>query len=110
MEKCQERAMLVWAQQRKEGKDSRVLGKGEKIKFYLHGLDRVFELDPIVINRVKSCSGFWHVILVATRSVHFLIRPRSKIGDWMCRSGKINPVMECDRHSIPIYEQGKEDR
>ena len=33
----------------KGGKGLRVLGKGEKIKFYLDGLDRVFEVEPIVI-------------------------------------------------------------
>ena len=33
----------------KGGKGLRVPGKGEKIKFYLDGLDRVFEVEPIVI-------------------------------------------------------------
>ena len=33
----------------KGGKGLRVLGKGERIKFYLDGLDRRFEVKPIVI-------------------------------------------------------------
>ena len=33
----------------KGGKGFRVLGKGEKIRFYLDGLDRKFEVEPIVI-------------------------------------------------------------
>ena len=33
----------------KGGKGLRILGKGEKIKFNLDGLDRVFEVEPIVI-------------------------------------------------------------
>ena len=33
----------------KGGKGLRVLGKGERIRFYLDGLDRRFEVEPIVI-------------------------------------------------------------
>ena len=33
----------------KGGKGLRVLGKGERIRFYFYGLDRRFEVEPIVI-------------------------------------------------------------
>ena len=33
----------------KGGKGLKVIGKGEKFKFYLDGLDKVFEVEPIVI-------------------------------------------------------------
>ena len=33
----------------KGGKGLRVIGKGEKIKFYLNELDCIFEVKPIVI-------------------------------------------------------------
>ena len=32
----------------KGGKGLRVLGKGERIRFYLDGLDKQFEVEPIV--------------------------------------------------------------
>ena len=35
----------------KGGKGLRVLGKEERIKFYLDGLDRRFEVEPIVKSR-----------------------------------------------------------
>ena len=48
--KCQGRLMLVWAQQKeKGGKGLIVFGIGVKFKFYLDGLDRVLEAEPIVI-------------------------------------------------------------
>ena len=37
--------MFVWAQRKKEGKDS-VSRRGEKINCYLDGLDQVFEEEP----------------------------------------------------------------
>ena len=52
--------------QEKGGKGLRVLGKGEKIKFYLDGLDRRFEVEPIVI---ESCSKFRDRIFQAAGSV-----------------------------------------
>ena len=40
----------------KDGKELRVLGKGEKIKFYLDGLDHGTNFD----RRPESCSEFWY--------------------------------------------------
>ena len=40
----------------KGGKGLRVLGKGEKIKFYLDGLDHGTNFD----RRPESCSEFWY--------------------------------------------------
>ena len=41
----------------KGGKGLRVLGKEERIRFYLDGLDRRFEVEPIVCDRgLKPCS------------------------------------------------------
>ena len=44
----------------KGGKGLRVLGKGEKIRFYLDGLDRRFEVEPIVIEGLNhTVSSFF---------------------------------------------------
>ena len=42
----------------KGGKGLRVLGKGEKIKFYLNGLDHRFEVEPIVIEGLNHAVNF----------------------------------------------------
>ena len=42
----------------KGGKGLKVLGKGEKIKFYLDGLDRRFEVEPIVIEGLNHAVNF----------------------------------------------------
>ena len=39
----------------KGGKGLRVIGKGERIKFYLDGLDRKFEVEP-------NCEGLNHAV------------------------------------------------
>ena len=75
-------------------KELKLLSKWEKIKIYLNGLDRVFEVNSIVIE------GFNHAVNfdITSESVHFLFRP-----------GKIDPVMWCDKLSIYINEKGTED-
>ena len=57
-------------------KGLRVLGKGEKIRFYLDGLDRRFEVEPIVI---ESCSEFWYRVFSSTGSVNILYGEGSEI-------------------------------
>ena len=42
----------------KGGKGLRVLGKGKIIKFYLDGLDRRFEIEPIVIEGLNHAVNF----------------------------------------------------
>ena len=42
----------------KVGKGLKVLGKGEKLKFYLDGLDRVFEVESIVIEGLNHAVNF----------------------------------------------------
>ena len=42
----------------KGGKGLRVLGKGERMKFYLDGLDKRFEVEPIVIEGVNHAVNF----------------------------------------------------
>ena len=42
----------------KGGKGLRVLGKGERIRFYLDGLDRKFEVEPIVIEGQNHAVNF----------------------------------------------------
>ena len=42
----------------KGGKGLRVLGKGERIKFYLDGLDRRFEVEPIMIEGLNHAVNF----------------------------------------------------
>ena len=42
----------------KGGKGLRVLGKGERIRFYLDGLDRKFEVEPIVIEGLNHAVNF----------------------------------------------------
>ena len=42
----------------KGGKGLRVLGKGERIRFYLDGLDRRFEVEPIVIEGLNHAVNF----------------------------------------------------
>ena len=42
----------------KGGKGLKVLGKGEKIKFYLDGLDRRFEVEPIVLEGLNHAVNF----------------------------------------------------
>ena len=42
----------------KGGKGLRVLRKGERIKFYLDGLDRRFEVEPIVIEGLNHAVNF----------------------------------------------------
>ena len=58
----------------KGGKGLRVLGKGEKIKFYLDGLDPRFEVEPIVIEGLNQA-----VIFSSTGSVYLLYRVGSEI-------------------------------
>ena len=45
----------------KGGKGLRVLGRGEKIKYYLDGLDCRFEVEPIVIEGLNH--AFWSRVL-----------------------------------------------
>ena len=42
----------------KGGKGIRILGKGERIKFYLDWFDCVFEVEPIVIEGVNYAVNF----------------------------------------------------
>ena len=42
----------------KGGKGRKDLGTGEKIKFYLDGLDRRFEVEPIVIEGLNHAVNF----------------------------------------------------
>jgi len=42
----------------KGGKGLRVLGKGERMKFYLDGLDKRFEVEPIVIEGLNHAVNF----------------------------------------------------
>ena len=42
----------------KGGKGLKVLGNREKIKFYLDGLDRRFEVEPIVIEGMNHAVNF----------------------------------------------------
>ena len=42
----------------KGGKGLKVLGKGEKMKFYLNGLDQIFEVEPIVIEGLNHAVNF----------------------------------------------------
>ena len=42
----------------KGGKGLKVLGKGVKMKFYLDGLDRIFEVEPIVIEGLNHAINF----------------------------------------------------
>jgi len=42
----------------KGGKGLRVLGKGKRIRFYLYGLDRRFEVEPIVIEGLNHAVNF----------------------------------------------------
>ena len=42
----------------KGGKELRVLGKGERIRFYLDGLDRRFEVEPIIIEGLNHAVNF----------------------------------------------------
>ena len=47
-----------WWKAEKGGKGLRVIGKGEKIKFYLDRLDRIFEVEPIVIEGLNHAVNF----------------------------------------------------
>ena len=42
----------------KGGKGLKVLGKGEKMKFYMDGLDCIFEVEPIVIEGLNHAVNF----------------------------------------------------
>ena len=44
--------------EKKKVKGLWVLGKREKIKYYLDGLDRVFDLEPIVIEGLIRAVNF----------------------------------------------------
>jgi hypothetical protein len=66
----------------KGGKGLRVLGKGERIKFYLDGLDRRFEVKPIVIRGPKSCSKLWDRVFSSAGSVNILHRKGSEASHW----------------------------
>ena len=50
--------MLECTLQKKGGKGLRVLGKEERIKFYLDGFDRRFEVEPIVIEGLNHAVNF----------------------------------------------------
>ena len=57
---------------KKGGKGLRVLGKGETMKFYLDGLDRIFYF--YCHRRFESCSKFRNRILKTTGSIYILHR------------------------------------
>ena len=86
----------------KVGKGLKVLGKGEKIKFYLDGLDRVFEVESIVIEGLNHAVNF---------GIEFFRQQEMSIS---CsdkevkletgRTGKINKVVQWYRGSIPVHK------
>ena len=56
----------------KGGKVLIVLGKGKRIKFYLDGLDRRFEVEPIMIEGLNHAVNFGIEFFSTTGSVYIL--------------------------------------
>ena len=56
----------------KGGKGLKVLGKGERIEFYLDGLDRRFEVEPIVIEGLNHAVNFGKEFFSTAGSVNIL--------------------------------------
>ena len=60
----------------KGGKGLRVLGKGKRIKFYLNGLDRRFEVEPIVIEGLNHAVNFGKEFFFGNRKCLYPVRRR----------------------------------
>ena len=58
----------------KGGKGLRVLGKGEKIKFYLDGLDCRFEVEPIMIEGLNHAVNLLSSFFVNRKCQYHVLR------------------------------------